>query len=341
MDATNPQRTDGTRRSWTLRSLALALLVLGSLATAAASAAPTVSRDSFTTDGEANLLAEADALQYGHRFADALELLATLLERDPAHVQARLMQARIHLAQGSLMAAQQSCQELLGQTDMTITATCLLEVAGRLKPERLPDTYQQLQRLYLQQPATVAVRHWQQQILAEQAFELGQYQAAIDWFGTRNFAAQPVVNQKLIIDAWLLLQEPRQVLSHYSACPRVGQLPEDSVIVRLAHAERLAAAEAADVADSAAGSAAGSAAADQEQQVRRCWRQLASERMQVRIARDDALHTSDIAYYFLYVDVNATQALHYAELNFAVAEEPADQRLLDAARTLTGTRAQN
>lgn len=205
-----------------LRSLALALLVLGSVATAAANAASGFSRDSFARDGEATLLATADELQYGHRFADALQVLEKVLLSEPAHLQARLMQARIHLAQGSLLAAQQSCQALLGQADMTIIATCLLEVAGRMHPERLASTYQQLRTLYQQQPAIEAVRHWQQQILAEQAFALGDYSAVLDWFASRDFASHPVVNQKLMLDAWLALQQPAQLSRGIHTLSAVG-----------------------------------------------------------------------------------------------------------------------
>ncbi|MGQ4276437.1 tetratricopeptide repeat protein [Pseudidiomarina sp. E22-M8] len=302
-----------------LHSLALALLVLGSIAATAARAAPSFTGDNFAKDGEVTLLAAADDLQYGHRFADALTLLDKLLTRQPQHLQARLMQARIHLAQGSLAAAQQSCQALLGQVDIAITATCLLEVAGRKNPDRLEATYTQLSRLYQQQPAGETVRHWQQQILAEQAFALGDYEAAVGWFADRDFASHPVVNQKLMLDAWLALQQPAQVLAAYTRCPQVGALPEDSVIVRLAHAERLmTAAPATSTGDESA----------------QCWQQLARDRMQIRIARDDALHTADIGYYFAYVKLDPAQALRYAELNYQVAKEPADQRLLDAAKDL-------
>ncbi len=309
---------DRANTRW-LPRLALGLSLLSCAAHGSASETLNVSGRGYTTDGVVSsadagalteALSEADALQYGHRFDDALNVLDQVLKQQPDHLQARLMQARIHLAQGALKQAQRSCQALLGEVSMTLSATCLLEVAGRMHPDRLANTYQQLSKLYQQQPASKDIRHWQQQILAEQAYALGHYDDVARWFAGRDFNDHPVVNQKLLADAWLAAADPQRLLAAYPDCPQLGQLPEDSMLVRIAHA---------------------SIDANND---RHCWQQLTAQRMQIRIARDEALHTADIAYYFAYVAIDPTQALHYAELNYNVAKEPADQELLERARSL-------
>lgn len=269
----------------------------------------------------APLIKQADALQYNHQFDAALNLLEQLIANGKHQQQARLMQARILLAQGRIAAAQESCSALMGQSSLTITGTCLLEVKGRSAfaandKAQLEQVYQQLQSIALTPStnATTAAHHevfeWQRQLLAEQAFLLQRYQESLQWLTYAPYGDHPTVNKLRFIDSWLALEQPQALFSVHDHCPTIGQLPEDSIIVRLAAAER-------------------------ELNERNCWQALAADRIAIRVARADPLHTSDLAFYFIHVKPNAAQARHYAQQNYAVAQEPADLRLLDAAQSLT------
>ena len=59
--------------------------------------------------------------------------------------------------------------------------------------------------------------------------------------------------------------------------------------------------------------------------------------MQLRVMRDEKLHSADIAYYFTYVEPDAEQARYWAQQNIEVAQEPFDYRLLSAANALQPT----
>lgn len=273
-------------------------------------------------EGSPPLLTQADTLQYEHKFDEALALLERVLERDEQMQQARLMQARILLAQGRIQAAKESCLALMGKASLTISGTCLLEVRGRetfvaRDLDALQQTYLQLQQLHRSQahsgmpenPSAVFV--WQRQLLAEQAFLLGHFSESTQWLNYATYAQHPTVNQLRLLDSWQAMEQPRKILATQEGCPRVGYLPEDSIIVRLAAAEQ----------DLATG--------------QRCWQKLAAERIAIRVARADPLHTSDLAYYFIFVQPDVGKAQLYAEQNYAVAREPADQRLLAAAQQLT------
>lgn len=272
--------------------------------------------------GSSLLLQQADNLQFNHEFDAALALLAQLIERDHYPQQARLMQARILLAQGRLDAARESCLALMGKSSLTVSATCLLEVKARdayanKDSESLAQAYMQLQQIALnstqaQHAASLKeIFVWQRQLLDEQAALLERHSESNNWLSYSDYTAHPTVNQLRLVDNWLALGQHQVVFEKHATCPTIGSLPEDSLIVRLAAAEqRLASA-------------------------RSCWQQLAAERIAIREARADPLHTSDLAYYFIHVQPNETKAQRYAEQNYSVAREPADERLLLAAQELT------
>ncbi|WP_258807300.1 hypothetical protein [Pseudidiomarina sp. CB1] len=272
------------------------------------------------TEGNPALLQQADALQYNHEFDAALQLLSRVIAQGQYVEQARLMQARILLAQGRIDAARESCAALMGKASLTITGTCLLEVRGRAAfsendQQTLEQAYTQLQQLAVPLRAersdqiSPEIFVWQRQLLAEQAFLLGRFVESIQWLNYADYNEHPTVNQIRLLDSWLAMKQPERLFAVHDHCPQVGKLPPDSIIVRLAAAER-------------------------QRSTEQCWQKLAAERIAIRVARADPLHTSDLAYYFVHVAPNAAQAQQYASQNYAVAREPADQRLLLAAQAL-------
>ncbi|WP_417657351.1 tetratricopeptide repeat protein [Pseudidiomarina aestuarii] len=253
-------------------------------------------------------LARADLLQFEHRFDAALDAIETVLALGYEQENAYLMQARIALTRNELDVAERSCQALSQYSPMDVVATCLLEVKGRSGD--LTMSYPALVRLEERnQDPTSALTRWRRQILAEQAQLLGLYSDALRWLGYPNYAEQPVVAQKQIIDVLIATDRTAEVLEMVGQCPEINAIPVDSLLVRIAHAENLVGSQS-------------------------CWRDVTAERIELRVLRADALHTSDLAYFFTHVEPNAEQALHWAELNIAVAREPFDRQLLAAAEEL-------
>ncbi|WP_417666039.1 tetratricopeptide repeat protein [Pseudidiomarina sp.] len=262
-----------------------------------------------TTERAQWYLARADYLQFGHQFAEALDTLKRVEATGTLMSSALLMRARILLTLGEVERAAIACKQLRGLAPVDVWGTCELEVKGRAGELKL--AYEGLNRLADQDKTrTSAIVLWRRQILAEQAHLLGNYEAALNWLQSDNYAAQPVVVQKQIIDVWLLQNRPQQVLSQTSECPANDSLLPDSLIVRFARAELEA------------------------ESALTCWRQLAAERIYIRELRHDELHTADLAYYHAYISKDADAALYWARLTVSVSREPFDLVLLDAAKEL-------
>ncbi|HET8817883.1 MAG TPA: hypothetical protein VFM61_10605, partial [Pseudidiomarina sp.] len=253
-------------------------------------------------------LARADLLQFEHRFDESLDAIETVLELGYEQENAYLMQARIALTRHELERAQYACQALSQYSPMDVVATCLLEVKGRAGDLKM--TYPALQRLEARnQDPNSALTRWRRQILAEQAQLLGLNNEALRWLGYPQYAEQPVVAQKQIIEVLIAMDRLTEVFNVVGECPKINALPVDSLLVRIAHAEMLLGAQS-------------------------CWRDVTAERIDMRVLRADKLHTSDLAYFFTHVEPDANQAMHWAELNIAVAREPFDRQLLAAAEEL-------
>lgn len=253
-------------------------------------------------------LARADLLQFEHRFDAALLALDKVLALSTLQQSAYLMQARIALTRHNLPLATQACQALTAYAQFDVVATCLLEIKGRAG--ELTTSYVALQRLQARNTETgSALALWRYQILAEQAQLLKRYDEALIWLDYANYATNPVVMQRQILDILLVTERAEDIMRLSGICPIVDALPVDSLLVRIAHAEA-------------------------KLGMQHCWRKVAAERMHLRELRADALHTSDLAYYFIYLQPNATKALHWARQNIGVAQEPSDQQLLAAAKEI-------
>jgi hypothetical protein len=261
-------------------------------------------------------LAQADLLQFEHRFDAALLALDKVLALSALQQSAYLMQARIALTRHNLPLATQACQALAAYAQFDVVATCLLEVKGRAG--ELTSSYIALQRLQARYTdshirantgTSSALALWRYQILAEQAQLLKRYDEALIWLDYANYATNPVVMQRQILDVLLVTERADDIIRLAGTCPIVDALPADSMLVRIAHAEA-------------------------KLGMQHCWRNVAAQRMHLRELRADVLHTSDLAYYFIYLQPNATKALHWARQNIAVAQEPFDQQLLAAAKEI-------
>lgn len=252
------------------------------------------------------LLVSADLFQYQHKFQQAHGYLKRLLEVEPTHLQASLMQARIALAQGNNKQAKGYCSALFGHHSLSIVSTCLLEVEGR--SGRLQAAYEQLtnvQRRQQESNEPNAISRWRLQILIEQALLLERYTEARNWINQLP-QGKTIVEQKLLLDSYLLDDIANFPNERVADCQ--SELT-DALAVRVALAQQRLNGEG-------------------------CWVDYIKERMYLRVLRNDRLHSADIAFYYTYLVKQPAEAVKWANLNYSIAKEPFDKKLLVDARQL-------
>jgi len=64
------------------------------------------------------------------------------------------------------------------------------------------------------------------------------------------------------------------------------------------------------------------------------WQTQLAERVTLREQRQDSLHASELALYYLDISPNTQKALHWAEINFSNTREYSDKKLLTRAQQL-------
>lgn len=252
------------------------------------------------------LLSSADLMQYQHKFDQARGYLAQILDLDANHLQASLMLARIALAKGNTEQARSHCASLFGQHSLSIVSTCLLEVEGR--GDQPASAYTQLAELQTKQGKDTdvdPVERWRLQILAEQALLLERYDEARNWLNKLP-ADKTIVEEKLVLDSFLL--EASAVFPESLIADCDTQLT-DALAVRVALAQ-------------------------QRLHDGGCWVDYIHQRMRLRVLRNDRLHSADIAFYYTYLLQQPSEALKWAKINFSVAKEPFDIKLLADAKQL-------
>lgn len=249
------------------------------------------------------ILLQADILQQQHQFTAALALLEPLLSATPHQLQANLMAARIHLALGDTIGAQRACNRLMREA-LFFFATCSYEVTGR--KGQWSAAYSGLKALLQQNPdlpAELAI--WTRGILAEQAEQLGQLDAAVAWLEPILTEAPTSLWLKWA-DLKLAIKQPEAVYQRLVTLAADAEL-EDSLLLRLALAE-------------------------QELGHPSHFGHQLQQQMQVRILRQDQEHAADLAHYFLRVSPDPQAALQWATINYNSAREPDDLALLTQSR---------
>lgn len=249
------------------------------------------------------LTLEATALQYLHRFNEALRLLDQALAVQSFNGQAWLTKATILQVQGRYDEARQACRRLIQTSGHLIALTCLTGVnslTGKLK-----SSYAALRSVFLDDPrVSAAVRVWILDQLADMAQRAGDDLAAEGYFlaalhvnaadgYTKADYADLLLRQGRATEVLQLLQRDEQ---------------QDSLLLRLAiAATRL-----------------------RTDQALRLGREFQARYEAAR--RDgDRTHLREQARFLLEVRGNATAALEIAVLNWEVQREPADVRIYWAA----------
>lgn len=250
------------------------------------------------------LVATASALQYLHRFDEALVLLDRALREQPQNGQAWLTQAAVLQVQGRFSEAQSSCRALAQYADALITVGCLTGVES-LTGE-LTRSYQALRALYQDDPRLpAALRVWILDGLADMAERAGDRAAAESCLST---ALRVVPRDPYTKSAYadLLLRQGR-----YAEVVQLLQADQsqDNLLLRLSIAgARLRLGEQAEE-----------------------WADIYQARYEAARRDGDFTHLREQARFLLEVRHDAAEALELAERNWSVQHEPEDIRILAAS----------
>jgi tetratricopeptide (TPR) repeat protein len=250
----------------------------------------------------------ARVLQHQHQFDRALKALDRAIELKPTAVNSWLLKANIHLVQGDIVAARQACLTLIGKADILLISTCALEVASQ--NGKLAESYQELARLYrLYQPANEPEKTWLVQILADMALKQDLAEAALGYLDQANMDNAPVSLLALWSDVQLSLNQHQVVYDKLSNVIEQHPVQDDALLLRLAIAEKYLGNTVK-------------------------WQWAFAQRVKLREQRHDSLHASDLAQYYLKVDVQPKKALYWAKINWQVARQTNDRMLLEQAKAL-------
>ena len=263
-------------------------------------------------------LAWAQAQQHQHNFVIAQAALEKVFAADPSNETANLLAARIFIIQEKPLAARNACLKLLGNADLLTITACSLEANSYLNPNDLNNSYQQLAELVKRQSLPDDERAiWLIQLLADFAMRNNDPATAATWLQQRltnasvNYLAQWA-------DVQLALNNSKAVLTQLA--PIVNAAPEmdDALLVRLALSEKNIGKE--------------------HGEKDKHWQTQLAERVALREQRQDSLHASELAIYYLDIAPNAQKALYWAEINFSNTREYSDKKLLIRAQQFSQTK---
>ena len=249
------------------------------------------------------LTLQATALQYLHRFSEALGLLDQALAATHFNAQAWLTRATILQVQGHFDAARESCRPLIQSSGQLIALTCLTSVNSLTG--KLDVSYLALRQVFTDDPRLdVGVRVWILDQLGDMAQRLGDDSAAESHFQaalraspndgyTKGEYADLLIRRGRAAEVMHLLQNDGQ---------------QDNLLLRLAiAATRLRTAQAGRLSDEF------------------------QARYEAARRDGDMTHLREQARFLLEVRGQASTALEVAARNWTVQREPADVRVYWAA----------
>jgi tetratricopeptide (TPR) repeat protein len=254
------------------------------------------------------LTLQATALQYLHRFDEALQLLDRALTARTFNGQAWLTKATILQVQGHFEEARQACRPLIQISGHLVALTCLTSVTSLTG--KLNASYQALHSVFVDDPRLEAsVRVWVFDQLADMAQRLGD-DAAAERYLLAALHASPGDGYTKAEYADLLLRQGRATeVLHLLR----GDEQQDNLLLRLSIAARRL----------------------QVPEARRLGDEFQSRYEAAR--RDgDETHLREQARFLLEVRGNAGAAVELAARNWSVQREPADVRIYWAAATASG-----
>nr|WP_205967665.1 hypothetical protein [Paraglaciecola sp. 20A4] len=259
------------------------------------------------------LFYKARIAQHYHRFDKAIILLNDILRFEPNHASALLLKANILLVQGNLAQAKRTCLQLLGVTELWISGACALEVNAQegKGSDNAEVSYVHLQSLMQNRSSgshvEIEQQLWLTQILAELAAKQGLYDIALKHLLAFDLTQVPVSYLVLWADIQLAKDSAHQVMKILGPIVEQADSFDDALLLRLALAEQ------------------------QISKKTHVWAQRLSQRISVRLQRQDTAHAADIARYYLDISPDRKKALFWAKINWQHARLDADKRLLERA----------
>lgn len=248
--------------------------------------------------------------QHQHQFKEALNQLEKIFLINKHHVAARLMASRIHLIQRQTKQAQYHCKQLLGHTDIITANICLLETNSY--GDDLAQSYQKLQVLTVRNTPPKSHQLWLTLMLADMAERQNKLDDALMWLNK-----YPDLSNVSFLTAWadlqLKRQQPKQVLQQLQKVVANQAIISDALILRLALAEK----------------------ALNSDEPTRPWLLAMQQRIKLRTLRQDQSHANEVAKYYLYLNPNPKQALHWARINWQQSKEFHDEEILQAAELMS------
>jgi tetratricopeptide (TPR) repeat protein len=254
------------------------------------------------------LTIEATALQYLHRFPEALRVLDQALAIDTVNGQAWLTKATILQVQGRFNEARQACRPLIRSSGQLIALTCLTGINSLTG--QLEASYSALRSVFRNDPRLEpGIRVWILDQLGDMAQRVGNDVAAEGYYQTAlGVSANDGYTKAEYAD--LLLRQGRS-----AAVRRLleNDAQQDNLLLRLAIAStRLGSADARRLTDNF------------------------QERVEAARRDGDMTHLREQARFLLEVRGRPSAALDIAASNWNVQREPADIRVYWAAATSAG-----
>jgi tetratricopeptide (TPR) repeat protein len=258
----------------------------------------------------------ATILQHYHQFEQAQKLLSQIVKLQENNVSAWLMKANIHMVQGDLAEAKNACLKLLGKVSLVVSSICALEVNA--EQGQIEQSYKQLKHIVnFAGDMPTAQKVWVKQILADLAQRQQLSKSAIEHLSNFPLKQAPVSYLVLWADIHLSQQQENIVLDNLAPIVLASDSFDDALLLRLALAEQIVNAK--------------SSLANKV--LKNVWKKRLSQRIEIRLQRNDTAHAADIARYYLDIQPNPLKALHWAKINWQQAKLDSDKHLLERAMT--------
>lgn len=246
----------------------------------------------------------ANLLQFRHDFAGALADLSKVIERVPAHPQARSVRATIHIVQGRYAQAREDCNALRGSASDLIALGCSAMVDGLTG--KAAAAYEQLKLAAERQPqAPAEEKLWVWLRLAEMSQRMGKPVIAQEHF--RQAMGLGITNTFLYAaytDFLLDQGRPAEVVALLKNSVR-----SDVLLLRLLFAEKAL-----------------------QLPVAKEHEAILAARYAAAQLRGDTVHQQEEARFALHIQNDPQKALQLAQENWKVQLEPRDARIfLEAA----------
>ncbi|WP_320819995.1 hypothetical protein [Thalassolituus sp.] len=246
--------------------------------------------------------------QYQHQFSGAIKTLRKLILQQPKHISAHLLLARLYTLQGDSAAAKSSCVRMIGLTDVLTIAACSSEAQGNVNARLLS----QIENMIIQQGWPNDDRAiWLAQILAEGTMQTGRWDVASQWLDAMMNRRAPATLTLSFLAQWsdiqLVLNEPQRVIDVLGPIVSSNTDKDDALLLRLA------------IAESSLGMSS-------------YWTDIMSDRVALREQRNDQLHASEMARFYLEIEKDISKAERWANINWQKNKSYEDERLLSLVR---------